>query len=135
MVEYMDTQLRSALLANAGVSLASGLLMLAVPDTVSGWLGLDIAGWLRAFGLLLVGHVALITALLPRLGVRQTAKLNFLAIAPYPFLLLGVLATGLIERSLGQVLALADALVIGAIAVMHAMGLRNPATAGHTQAA
>ena len=92
----MTSQLRSALIANALVSLASGGLMLITPGTVSSWLGLDIAGWLRLFGLVLIGHGALIAVLLPRFGVRQTALLNLVAIAPYPLLMVGVVVGSLV---------------------------------------
>ncbi len=131
----MISQLRPSLLANAAFSAASGALMLIAPSTVSGWLGLDIAGWLRLFGLVLVGHALLIVFLLPRLGVRRSAQLNLLAIAPYPFLMIAVVAAGLVERSLGQGLVLADGAIIGAVAVVQALGLRDHAADRHPQTA
>lgn len=131
----MTSQLRPALLMNAALSLATGALMLVAPRAVSSWLGLDIAGWLRAFGAALVGHAALIAFLLPRMELRRLGMLNVVAIAPYPLAMIGLVAGGFIDRSLGQGLALADGAAVGAIAVVHLLGLRNVESVRHPQAA
>ncbi len=126
----MTPQLRPALIFNAVFSLASGALMLLAAGTVADWLGVSGTGWLRLFGVVLVGHAILIAVLLPRLGIRKTAVLNLAAIGPYPLLLVLAIVIGLIDRPLGQGLALADAAVIAGVAAIHAMGLRKP-QAGH----
>jgi hypothetical protein len=131
----MTSPLRPALLANAGLSIATGLLMVAAPGTVSDWLGLNIAGWIRVFGIVLLGHAALIPILLSRMELRRVALLNLAAIAPYPLIMIGLVASGLIERSLGQGLALIDGALVGAIALAHAAGLRSPKLISHPQAA
>lgn len=118
--------LRVALVANAVFSFASGLLLLVAPGTVGGWLGVTIDGWLRLAGLVLLGHGALIVALLPRMQLQKIARLNLLAIAPYPILMIVLVATGMISRTLGQVLALVDGAAIAAIAAVLARGLRGP---------
>ncbi len=113
------------LLFNAGFSLLSGLLFLVAPATVGGWLGIESSGWIRLAGLVLFGHAVLIAVLLPRMQLERVALLNLAAIAPYPLLMVALVVTGVIDRTLGQVLALADGAIIGAVAVVLALGLRN----------
>lgn len=121
----MNLPVRSVLLFNAGFSLASGLLLLLAPGTVGGWLGIDSPGWLRLAGLVLLGHGALLLGLLPRLGLRTVAVLNLMAVAPYPLLMIVLVATGVIDRTLGQALALIDGAIIAGVAVALALGIRN----------
>jgi len=121
----MTPSLRPALHFNALLSLASGAALLLAPATIGGWLGIDGTGWLRLVGVVLVGHAALIMLLLPRLGLRRTATLNLLAIAPYPALMVLAVATGIIDRPVGVFLALLDGLVIAAVAAMLWVGLRS----------
>ncbi len=121
----MSPLLRPTLVFNASFSLLSGLLFLVAPGTVGGWLGIESSGWIRLAGLVLVGHAALIAALLPRMQIERVALLNLVAIAPYPLLMVALVGTGVIDRNLGQVLALADGAIIGAVAVVLAIGLRN----------
>jgi hypothetical protein len=117
--------LRPTLLFNAGFSVLSGLLFLIAPGTVGGWLGIESSGWIRLAGLVLVGHAALIAALLPRMQIERVALLNLAAIAPYPLLMVSLVVTGLVDLDLGQVLALADGAIIAAVAVVLALGLRS----------
>ena len=122
----MTSQLRPALVFNAGFSLLSGLLFLLAPGTVGGWLGIDSDGWLRLFGAVLLSHAAILAVLLPRLELRQVALLNLAAIAPYPLLMIVLVVTGVVARGLGQALALADGAIIGAVAIVLGLGLQKP---------
>jgi len=129
----MTSKLRPVLLFNAAFSAASGLLLLLAPSTVGGWLGVDIDGWLRLAGVVLIGHGALIVLLLGRLAVEQVAKLNLVAIAGYPLLMIVLVVTGLVDRSLGQVLVLVDGAIIAAVAALLFRGLQNLAPARQPQ--
>lgn len=120
----MATKLRSALVVNATFSLISGLTLAAVPATVGNWLGVNVDQWLRLLGVVLVGHAVLIATLMPRLELRRVATLNLLAIAPYPFLMVLLVGAGWVERPLGQGLVLIDGLIIGVLAIVHALGLK-----------
>lgn len=129
----MTQYLRPALLMNAGFSMLTGLLLAIAPGTVGDWLGVSIDGWLRLIGVALIGHAALITLLLPRMELRSLAKLNFAAIAGYPMLMLGLVLTGLIDRGLGQALAIADGAVVAGIATLLAQGLWKQPSVRHPQ--
>jgi len=120
---------RLGLRLNAGFSLASGLLLALAPGLVGDWLGVSIDIWLRLLGLGLIVHFAILAwaALQPDVG--QLTKLNLAAIAPYPFLMVGLVAFGLIDRSLGQGLVLIDGAIVGALALVQYLGLREPRTA------
>ena len=136
----MNLPMRPILLFNAGFSVLSGLLLTAAPGTVGGWLGIQSDGWLRLAGLVLLSHGLLIAALLPRLELRQLAVLNLAAIAPYPLLMVGLVATDVISRDLGQTLALVDGAIIAAVAAALALGiwrtgLQKAAPSGHPQPA
>lgn len=120
----MHLLLRPTLLFNAGFSILSGLLFVLAPASVGGWLGIDSDGWLRLAGLVLLGHGLLIATLLARVELRRVALLNLAAIAPYPLLMVGLVATSVIDRSLGQALALVDGAIIAAVAVALALGIR-----------
>ena len=125
--------LRPTLLFNAGFSVLSGLLFLVAPGTVGGWLGIESSGWIRLAGLVLVGHAALIAALLPRMQIERVALLNLAAIAPYPLLMVALVVTGVVDRDLGQVLALADGAIIAAVAAVLAIGLQKQPVARQHQ--
>lgn len=121
------TSPRTPLLVNAAFSLASGALIGLVPGTVGGWLGVDIDGWLRLVGLALFGHGVMLLGAVRQPDVAKWAKLNLMAIAPYPLLMIVLVATGLIDRPLGQVLALVDGAAIAVIAGWLGKSLREPA--------
>ena len=121
------------LMANAAFSLASGALITAVPGTVGDWLGVAIDGWLRVFGLVLIGHGLTLLWAGRRNDPTPWARLNLLAIAPYPALMVVLVVTGQIERPLGQVLALIDGAIIAAIAGWHWLSLRTPAAVHQPQ--
>lgn len=44
------------------------------------------------------------------------AKLNIAVIAPYPFIMIGLVATGLVDSALGRSLVLLDGTLVGALA-------------------
>ena len=121
-METQGTSLaRTGLLANAVFSLGCGLLFVFSPATVSSWLGVDIDTWLRLFGVGLISHFAILMWAVKQPAVGKWAKLNLLAIAPYPLLM--VVAAGLVEK--GQALVLLDGAIVGAFAVMQWAGLRK----------
>ena len=119
--------LRRALRANAAFSLATGLLLSAAPGTVGAWLGVDVDGWLRLLGLALLGHAAALAIATRLPDPTFPGRLNLAMIAPYPLLRIGLAATGLVDRPLGQALVLADGVIVGAIAIAHARALHQPA--------
>ncbi len=120
-----------ALIANGAFSALSGLVLAIAPATVSGWLGVDIPGWLRLFGIVLIGHAALIAFVVSvsqrpeRSGdLGRWGLLNLVAIAPYPLLMI-IAAIAAVPRDLGRLLVLADGAIIGVFAVAQWMGLRG----------
>ena len=125
----ISSELRLPLMVNAGFSLASGLLFLLAPGVVGGWLGVDIDGWLRVFGALLIGHGLMLGAAIPKINTAKLAKLNLAMIAPYPILMIVVVVTGMVSRPLGQGLALVDGLIIAGIAAWHFKGLKSERSA------
>ena len=118
--------LRTGLIANAIFSLATGILLVVAPNAVGGWLGVDIDGWLRLLGAALVGHAAILAIAARQREPRVLGKLNLIAIAPYPVLMILLVATGLIDRPLGRALVLADGAVVAALAAIHAKALLGP---------
>ena len=122
-------ELRLPLIANAVFGIASGLLLLIAPGVVGGWLGVDIAAWLRVIGALILGHGLMIFAVLPKINTAKLAKLNLSMIAPYPILMIVVVVTGMVSRPLGQGLALGDGLIVAGIAAWHFKGLKSERSA------
>ena len=122
-----NTATRPPLTANAAFSLATGALIAAAPGTVGDWLGVEISGWLRLLGLALIGHALILFWAIRRPDPTPWARINLLAIAPYPLLMIVLVATSVIGRPFGQVLALLDGAVVAAIAAWHWVSLRNPA--------
>ncbi len=119
---------RRAMTANAVFSLITGLLLALAPATVGGWLDVEVDNWLRVLGIALIGHFAILALLARRPDPRPWARLNLLMIAPYPLLMILLVATGLVARPLGQVLVLADGVVVGLVAVAHWVALREAST-------
>ena len=116
---------KSALLFNATFSLISGLLLLISPGTVGTWLGVSIDGWFRLLGVVLVAHAALIAGLISSLGVDRAVRINLLLIAPYPLVMVGVVAFGKVATNLGRLLVLADGAIIAAVVGSHVIALRS----------
>ncbi len=117
--------LSNPLNANAAFSSLSGIALTAVPAQVSDWLGVDATFILRSFGMLLLVHGAILFWAARRENPRPFALLNFLAIAPYPLGMIALVATGVVDTSLGRALVLFDGAVIAIIAVWHAILLRQ----------
>ncbi len=112
--------------ANAIFSLLSGIVLAAAPSTVGGWLGVDIDGWLRLFGLALLLHAVVLSVAARTEPVDRWAMINLVMISPYPLLMI-VAAIGFVDEPLGRVLVLADGLVIATIPAGHWAGLgRSP---------
>ncbi len=110
---------------NATVSCATGLLLALAHATVGDWLGVDIVPWLRAFGVGLIGHGAALAWCSARSDADRWTRRNLLVIGPYPLLLLGLVAAGLVERGLGRGLVLADGVLVGAMALSQWSGLHR----------
>lgn len=117
--------LRFGLAANAIGSLGTGALLALAPDTVGGWLGVDASLVLRLFGLALLGHFALLVYAARHPRPESLGKLNLVAIAPYPVIMIALVATGVIDRDLGQGLALADGALVAFFALVQGVGLRK----------
>jgi len=107
---------RSALLANAAFSLATGTLLAFAAPSVGSWLAVDIDPWLRTLGVLLVGHGGALLWAQRHTDSSLWAKLNLALIAPYPLAMLALLVFGIVERPLGQLLIALDGVVVGVIA-------------------
>ena len=105
------------------LSIGSGLLLSVAPGTVDEWLGTSIATWLRLFGIALIGHGILLAVAQGRHDQHRWGRLNLLAIAPYPVLM--VVAAFLVGSSTGVALVLIDGLAIAAVALLHARALRG----------
>jgi hypothetical protein len=129
------TLLSNSLIANAIFSFATGALLTIASPTVGRWLGVDINGWLRMLGIALLGHAAILVIAARRNDPRPLAKLNLMAIAPYPVLMILLAATGLIERPLGQGLLLVDGAIVAVLAVLQATALRSAEQHPQTQPA
>jgi hypothetical protein len=118
------TTLRTTLALNAGFSAASGLLLSLAPAAIGAVVGTDATWFLRAFGIVLLGHALILVGVIRLERLASWARLNLLAIAPYPLAMLAVAAL-VTDDSTGRALVLADALIIGLIAAALAVGLRK----------
>lgn len=123
--------LPQGLTLNAAFSFATGLMLTAAPGVIGDWLGVSINGWLRALGVILLGHASVLMWASRQTSIVSWTKVNVAAIAPYPVLMLGVIVWGAVDTPLGRALVLFDALVVGALAVMQWTGLRNTADGAH----
>ena len=118
---------RTALRLNAVFSLIIGGLLAAAPSAVGGWLGVSIDGWLRLLGVALLGHGALLLWVASLRDVRTWTTRNLAVIAPYPALMVVLVVTELIDRPLGQGLALLDGAIVAMCAFWQWAGLRATA--------
>lgn len=121
--------LRTALRANAVLSILTGLLLAIAPATVGDWLGVEVDGWLRLLGLGLLGHAIALGVAATQANVRRWGHINLVLIAPYPALLIIVMLAGLVSTGTGRALLAADAAAVGTIAIAHRFGLRAVAPA------
>ena len=121
--------LRYALLADAVASGATGLLMIAGADILTGLLGLPVA-LMREAGLLLVPYVALVAFVgtrenMPAAAVKVIVVLNVLWVAGS----IGLLMSGWVAPTvLGYAFVIAQAGAVAVFAELQLIGLRRAAT-------
>jgi hypothetical protein len=120
------TNLRFALLADAVASGATGLMMIAGADLLTGLLGLPVA-LMREAGLLLVPYVALVALVgtretIWRPAVKVIIALNVAWVAGSVGLLLGGFVA---PTALGYAFVIFQAVVVGVFAELQVMGLRR----------
>ena len=125
-MDRQNTFLRYALLADAVASGATGLLMIAGADLLTGLLGLPVA-LMRESGLLLVPYVALVAFV----GTRETISgravqaviaLNVLWVVGS----IGLLTSGWVApTALGYAFVIAQAVAVGVFAELQFVGLRR----------
>lgn len=116
--------LKLALQLNAALSYIIGFALALSPRMIGGWLDVSIDGWLRLLGLVLISHGALLTWATRQPSITSWAKLNVAAIAPYPVIMVAVVAAGLVDVAFGQFLLLIDGVLVGMLAVAQWSGLR-----------
>ena len=120
------TNLRFALLADAVASGATGLMMIAGADLLTGLLGLPVA-LMREAGLLLVPYVALVAFVgtrqaIPHGVVRAIIALNIAWVAGS----IGLLMSGIVAPTvLGYAFVIFQAVVVGVFAELQFIGLRR----------
>ena len=122
------TNLRFALLADAVASGATGLMMIAGADLLTGLLGLPVA-LMREAGLLLVPYVALVAwvgtrANIPHGAVKAIIALNVLWVLGSVGLLVGGFVA---PTALGYAFVIFQATVVGVFAELQVIGLRREA--------
>ena len=127
--------LQTAIRSNAVLSVMTGSLLAIAPGAVGEWLGLNLDGWLRALGIALLGHAAVLWWAAGRRSLDWWARMNLAVIAPYPLLMLGLVVTGLVDTGLGRALVLIDGLLVGALAIAQWMGLPTRHGVAHPVAA
>ena len=120
------TNLRFALLADAAASGATGLMMIAGADLLTGLLGLPVA-LMREAGLLLVPYVALVAYVgtrrnVPHGAVKAIIALNVAWVAGS----IGLLMSGTVAPTmLGYAFVIFQAVVVGVFAELQFIGLRR----------
>ena len=120
------TNLRFALLADAVASGATGLMMLAGADLLTGLLGLPVAV-MREAGLLLVPYVAFVAFVgtrqaVPHGAVKAIIALNVAWVAGS----IGLLMSGTVAPTvLGYAFVIFQAVVVGVFAELQFIGLRR----------
>jgi hypothetical protein len=123
-----NTFLRYALLADAVASGATGLLMIAGADALTGLLGLPVA-LMREAGLLLVPYVALVAfvgtrATISRSAVQAIVALNVLRVLGSIAVLV---AAPVAPTALGYAFVIAQAAAVAVFAELQVIGLRREA--------
>jgi len=118
--------LRFALVADAVASGATGLMMIAGADLLTGLLGLPVA-LMREAGLLLVPYVALVAFVgtrqaIPHGAVKAIIALNIAWVAAS----IGLLMSGAVAPTLpGYAFVIFQAVVVGVFAELQVIGLRR----------
>jgi hypothetical protein len=120
------TSLRFALLADAAASGATGLMMIAGADLLTGLLGLPVP-LMRTAGLVLVPYVALVAFVgtrqnIPHGAVKAIVALNI----AWVLASVGLLAGGFVApTALGYAFVIFQAVVVGVFAELQIIGLRR----------
>jgi hypothetical protein len=125
-----NTFLRYALLTDAIASCATGLLMIAGADALTGLLGLPVA-LMREAGLLLVPYVALVAFVGTRVAIARPAvhviiAINVLWVVGSAALLVGGFVA---PTMLGYAFVIAQAVAVGVLAELQVIGLRRATVA------
>lgn len=120
------SSLRFALNANAVFSILTGLPLTFATSASANVLGFQPELALKLLGLGLLLHAIVLFWAQKHDAVLKWARMNVAVIAPYPFLILGLIATGQISGALGSAFAGADGLIVGLIAIwqFRAIGAR-----------
>lgn len=121
-----STFLRYALIADAVASGATGLLMIAGADLLTGLLGLP-AALMRESGLLLVPYVALVAFVGTREAISVAAVKAIVAVNVLWVLgSVGLLVGGLVAPTLlGYAFVIVQAIAVGVLAELQIIGLRR----------
>jgi hypothetical protein len=124
------TNLRFALLADAVASGATGLLMIAGADLLTGLLGLPVA-LMREAGLLLIPYVVLVALVGTRQNIPHSAVKAIIALnAAWVAGSIGLLMSGTVAPTvLGYAFVIFQAVVVGVFAELQFIGLRRQQTA------
>lgn len=107
----------AALRTNAICSIATGATLLAMPASVSDWLGVSIDGWLRLVGAGLVVHAIGLAWASTTADLDRWVRVNLALITPYPFLLVGLVAFRAVDSGEGIAILLLDALLVTSLAI------------------
>ena len=124
------TFLRFALLADAVASGATGLLMIAGAEALTGLLGLPVP-LMREAGLLLVPYVALVAFVGTRENISPGAVKAIIALnVAWVLGSVGLLVSGLVAPTmLGHAFVIVQAIAVGVFAELQIIGLRRADTA------
>jgi hypothetical protein len=122
----MSRPLRLILLADAAASGATAALLVAGAGVLERWFGLPV-GLMREAGLLLIPYVVLVVVVASRPSVATAAVTAIIAInAAWTVASVLLLATGFVSPTLlGVAFVLAQALAVGAFAVIQYVCLRQ----------
>jgi hypothetical protein len=120
------TNLRFVLLADAVASGATGLMMIAGADLLTGLLGLPVAV-MREAGLLLVPYVALVAFVGTRQSISHGAVKAIIALnVAWVAGSIGLLMSGTVSPTvLGYAFVIVQAVVVGVFAELQFIGLRR----------
>jgi hypothetical protein len=120
------TNLRLALLADAVASGATGLMMIAGAELLTGLLGLPVA-LMREAGLLLVPYVALVAFVGTRQAISHGAVRAIIALnVAWVAGSIGLLMSGIVAPTvLGYAFVIFQAVVVGVFAELQFIGLRR----------
>ena len=119
-----DSLMRVGVTVNAVLSLAVGSAFLIGASAIGEALGIEIDGWIRLFGVALIGHALILAWVRQAQDPVPWTRLNLAMVAPYPLLMIA-LAAAVIEPTGGKVLVLVDGTLVGTAALVQYLGLRR----------